>query len=138
MKRKLFLCLSQTGGFTLVEVLIALMMSGIIMAAVYTSSKTQQDTYITQDQVVAMQQNLRAATLLMTRDIRKAGYDPSESLNAGIVTATSSQLILSYDDDGGALNWVGYYLYTVDGVQKLGRQFSASPPPLPSPSLQQS
>jgi len=90
----------QDAGFTLVEMMIALMMSAIIMLAVYKSAKTQQDTYIAQDQVVAMQQNLRAVTLLMTREIRMAGYDPTGNANAAITTATPSQFGFTQDLTG--------------------------------------
>ncbi len=43
---------ADQSGFTMVEMLIALVVSSIIMVAVYTSSKTQQDSYLTQDEVV--------------------------------------------------------------------------------------
>lgn len=88
-------------GFTLVELLIALAISGLLMSGVYTAFKTQQDSYLTQEQVAEMQQSMRAGLYMMTRDIRMAGYDPRNSLNAGITLATVSQFGFSRDEDGG-------------------------------------
>lgn len=84
-------------GFTLVELMITLAMSGIIVAAIYSAYIIQQKTYYTQGQVVDMQQNLRAAMEVMESEIRMAGYDPSGNKRAGITTVpTSSQLSFSY------------------------------------------
>lgn len=77
---------SPTGGFTLVEVLIALLVGSIVMAAVMTSFQSQHNTYLAQDQVVEMQQNARVAMDMLVRDIRSAGYDPNK-LGAGITAA---------------------------------------------------
>lgn len=61
-------------GFTLIELLVAMAIGLVIMAAILSTFKSQQDTYIVQTQVSAMQQNLRAAMYMMTRDIQMAGY----------------------------------------------------------------
>lgn len=89
-------------GFTLVELMIALAMSGIIIAAVYAAYIAQQRSESNQGQVVQMQQNVRAALELMGQDIRMATYDPGDDANAKIVTATNSQLRFQMDlnDDG--------------------------------------
>lgn len=71
-------------GFTLVELMITLAMSGIIVAAVYSAYNIQQKTYYTQGQVVEMQQNIRAALELMSSEIRMAGYDPGGDAKASI------------------------------------------------------
>ncbi len=114
-------------GFTLMEILIALLISGMAMAAIYTTSNKQQDVYVDQDQVVAMQDNLRAAMLLMTREIRMAGYDPTMLANAGITIATSNTLTFTMDDndDGDTADTdenITFDLYTSSGVQRLGRK----------------
>lgn len=75
----------QQSGFTLVELLIAMAMAGIVLGAVYSTYKSQQDTYVVQEQVVEMQQNLRAVIYMMGRDIRMAGYDPTGSDLFGFV-----------------------------------------------------
>jgi len=70
-------------GFTLVELLVAMAMTAVVMAAVYTLYKTQQDSYIAQDQVVEMQQNVRASLYQMARDMRMAGFNPQRAPNVG-------------------------------------------------------
>ena len=61
-------------GLTLIELLIALVLSSILIAALYRGFISQQKTYTVQDQVADMQQNLRIAISQMTREIRMAGY----------------------------------------------------------------
>lgn len=61
-------------GVTLVELLVVLVISGILMAALYRTFIKQQKTYTIQDQVVDMQQNVRVAFDRMTRELRMAGY----------------------------------------------------------------
>lgn len=66
---------SSSKGFTLIEILIALSISSIVMVAVYQTFNSQQRSYILQEEVAYMQQNLRGAMMLLTNDIRMAGYD---------------------------------------------------------------
>jgi type IV pilus assembly protein PilW len=84
-------------GFTLVEILVALALTGIVAAAIYKIFGAQQKTSILQDQVVGMQQDLRGALTIMAREIRMAGYDPLGTANAGIVSATSCSLQFTMD-----------------------------------------
>lgn len=129
-------------GFTLVEIMIALVVSMVLIAGMYASYRLQQRTQATQDQLVEMQQNLRAALTWLERDIRKAGYNKSQSTmasscNAGgtgtavaplIHTADDTTLGFSMDlDSNGDCSTGGenltYNLYVAgDGVQKLSRQ----------------
>lgn len=60
-------------GFTLVEVLVALAISGIILAAILQVFSNSQTSYNTQEDVAAMQQNVRVAKMLLERDVRMAG-----------------------------------------------------------------
>lgn len=68
----------------MVELLITLVISGIIMMAVYAAYTVQRNTYEAQDQITEMQQNIRAALWYMVPDIRMAGYDPTEQAKAKI------------------------------------------------------
>jgi type IV pilus assembly protein PilW len=88
---------SQEKGFTLVELLIAITIGMFIMAGVLTALTSQNQSYVTQDEVVEMQQNARVAIDLLTRDIRTAGYDPNK-LDAGITIAGLNNLSFTRED----------------------------------------
>jgi prepilin-type N-terminal cleavage/methylation domain-containing protein len=61
-------------GMTLIELVVALAMSGLLVAGVYRTFIQQQKTYIIQEQVVDMQQNVRASISRMMEEIRMAGF----------------------------------------------------------------
>ena len=66
----------KSGGFTLIEIMLTLMIGSVIMAAIYSAYLSQQKTYISQEQVVDMQQNIRAGLEMLTSELRMAGYNP--------------------------------------------------------------
>lgn len=123
---------SKEHGFTLIEILIAMAITGIISAAIFSSFQSQQNTYIIQENVAEMQQNLRAGMDMMVREIRMAGYDPTQNADAGIELAASSSITFTIDrngdgdtDTGDSNENITYSLYTTDGIQKLGRKSPA-------------
>jgi type II secretory pathway component PulJ len=59
---------------TLIELVVALAISFIVIAAVYRTFTSQQKTYTVQDQVAEAQQNARVAVNILMRDLRMAGY----------------------------------------------------------------
>jgi type IV pilus assembly protein PilW len=61
-------------GFSLVELLVAMAISLLVLASVYSVFRSQQKSTIVREQVNMMQQNIRAGMAVMTRDIRMAGY----------------------------------------------------------------
>jgi type IV pilus assembly protein PilW len=65
---------SSVAGFTVIELLVAIALGLVILAGLFRTFKVQHDSYVVQDQVSAMQQNLRAAMYLITRDLQMAGY----------------------------------------------------------------
>jgi type IV pilus assembly protein PilW len=65
-------------GITLIELLVALVVSGVLVGGVYRTFVSQQHTYTVQDQVVDMQQNVRLAINRMTREIRMAGFGTTD------------------------------------------------------------
>jgi len=73
-------------GVTLIELLIALIISALLIAGIYNTFIGQQKTYIVQEQVVDMQQNLRAGINKMMREIRMAGFGGLEGVlnNGGV------------------------------------------------------
>lgn len=77
--------INKTSGFTLIEVLIAMVVTLIIMGGAYSVFNSQQKTTVIQTNVSDAQQSLRAALDFISRDIRMAGYDPEMSGNFGII-----------------------------------------------------
>src|SRR4030042_614950 len=66
--------LKKEKGVTLIELLIALVISGLLIAGLYRTFISQQKTYTVQEQVVDMQQNVRFAINRMMGEIRMAGF----------------------------------------------------------------
>lgn len=64
---------TRNRGVTLIELMIALVISAILVGGVYSLLITQQRVYVRQDQVVGAQQDARAALTILARDIRMAG-----------------------------------------------------------------
>ncbi len=139
MKKIIF----RQDGLTLVELVIALSISIIVIAAIYSAYTLQRKTNSAQDQVTGVQQNLRAVELMLSREIKMAGYDPDiiafhSSCNAsgggaqvypGIHTASATTFGFSMDlnEDGNCNNTgenVTYSLYqstsTSPDFQNLG------------------
>jgi prepilin-type N-terminal cleavage/methylation domain-containing protein len=70
-------------GMTLIELLIAVSICGLLSAGVYRTFVGQQHTYEVQDQIVDLQQNVRMAINQMVRDIRMAGFGRIDSKTFG-------------------------------------------------------
>ena len=100
----------RKNGVTLIELLIALVLSSILTAVLYRAFISQQRMYTVQDQVADMQQNVRIAMGQMTREIRMAGYggdilsvfgDVNGFTN--IITPASDAITIIFADEVGAL-----------------------------------
>lgn len=94
-------------GFSLIELLTALAISSIVLVGIYTMYFTQTRSHATQQVVVDMQQGIRMAMFLMEKEIRMAGYDPTNS-NAypfdpkiQITSAQRAFIEISMDITGG-------------------------------------
>ena len=87
-------------GFTLVELLVTLVVSGVVLAGICSTFYSQQTAYLNQEQIIAMQQNLRVAIYNMEREIRMAGHDPNGDAGAGIVTANATSIRIAQDLTG--------------------------------------
>ena len=67
-------CRADVGGFSLVELMIAITLGAIILAAVSMTFVSSKRTYSTQNRLARLQEDARFAVLYLTRDIRMAGY----------------------------------------------------------------
>lgn len=94
------------------ELLIAMGISTVVTAMIFTAYQRQEKTHISQQQVIEIQQNIRSAMILITNEIRKAGYDPYGKYGAGIVSAGDGVLVA----DGGTGPLVFTYVADTDCV----------------------
>ncbi len=94
----------QSAGFTLIEVLVALAIVGIVGIAMSNLLITNQRVYLDQDEVVAMQQNLRSGFDIMVQEIRMAGFAGDADTAAGIIAAGTDsdrlEFTMDFDEDG--------------------------------------
>ncbi len=134
------IAIRKENGFTLTELMVAILVSALVMTGIYAAYQSQQGSYVAQEEVAAMQQDLRTAIFYMSNQIREAGCNPSgtDTNKPGIVTANVDEIHFTSDlrgngygsDPDGTTNGpyenVTYSLYTSDGIQKLGVQSTAN------------
>jgi type IV pilus assembly protein PilW len=90
-------------GFTIVELLVAVFVAGIVMGGVYSAYYSQQKSYTTQEQMAEMQQNLRSAMFFVAKEIRMAGCNPKGSADdAGFQAVATDSVNFSMDIRGQA------------------------------------
>ena len=87
-------------GFTIIELLVSMAVFLLAIGAIYSTFQAQHKSYLMQQEVAAMQQNLRAAMFYMQREIRMAGCDPLGTAGAGIVTKNSDSISFTEDVRG--------------------------------------
>lgn len=76
---------ARSSGFTLMELLIAMVVGLIAVGAVYSVYVVQQRSYIYQQSMLQALQNLRGAMVILEQQIRMVGYDPAGTGDFGIV-----------------------------------------------------
>lgn len=84
-------------GFTMIEVLVALVLLGIVSAALYRVLANNQRLYMAQTQRIDLSQNIRAAGSILPAEFRE--LDASEG-DITAMTATSISI--------RAMRWVGF------------------------------
>ncbi len=91
----------NSSGFSLVEILIALVLAGLVSTAIYKVYISQNKSYAVQEHITEMHQNLRTAMSMLKQEIRMAGYDPARNASAGISSAGADTIQFSMDISGG-------------------------------------
>jgi prepilin-type N-terminal cleavage/methylation domain-containing protein len=96
----------QSFGFTMVELLIAVGILGIVVAGVMESFVVQNNAYTVVDQTTETQQNIRAVAHLIERDLRMTGFMVPEGGVVCAVDATNASDTL-YVTDADAIDPAG-------------------------------
>jgi len=90
----------RNGGFTIVELMVAMTIGLIILAAVSTVFVSSKANYITQESMARIQESARVAMHLMSPDIRMAGYfgcmDDVENINS-VLESDSGTFDFAFD-----------------------------------------
>ena len=96
--------LKNSQGFTLIELMVAIGLSVVVGAFVFNVYSSQNESYVIQDRVVEMQQNLRSGIDIMAREIRMCGYDPTGLADAAILVADDDRIRITMDsNEDGAI-----------------------------------
>jgi prepilin-type N-terminal cleavage/methylation domain-containing protein len=91
-------------GFSLIELLVALVIMSVVSLAIYGVFSVSSRTYTTQSVTAGVQQSVRSAMEVMLQDIRAAGLDPTASGNFGIELAEAAKLRFTSDSIDAGLN----------------------------------
>jgi type IV pilus assembly protein PilW len=100
-------------GVTLIELLVALVICGMVAAGIYQVFIAQGKAYTVQEQVTEVQQSVRSAMEILLRDLRMAGYDSDNLLS----TITITSPVANLSDNAITVNYE-YYDKTLAQYQK--------------------
>lgn len=119
-------------GFTLVEFLVALAITGIMLTAISWTFLLQRNVYDAQEEITEMVENARATMDILVREVRLAGLDPSGAGIVGVPYSTSQlELYADLDGDGTTTGPNEHIVYTFDSTNKqVKRNVGAGAQPL--------
>jgi len=100
--------MEKQNGFTLVEFLVSILLTSIIMGAIYSVYRVQTHSAKVQESRLEAQEYARSVLDMMVREIRNAAYNPlGATLGTncagglagvpGVVTATATSIRFTYD-----------------------------------------
>jgi len=113
-------------GITLIELLVAMIISAAVIAGIYRVFVAQTRAYTVQEQVVEVQQGTRSAMEILLRDLRMAGFDSDDGgskINiANPVVAEDHAITVSYEYDYTTQHTIRYSLDAA--TKRLWRQLT--------------
>lgn len=109
-RRRLLELTGRRGGFSLIELLVAMAVSLVILGAMYSVFIGQNRTFSNQESIVDVQQSVRAGMDMIVREVGMAGYDPvrvnvdsNTANNFNGVTVNALQLQIKADLNGNGV-----------------------------------
>src|SRR3972149_2488435 len=89
--------IKKQAGFTIVELLVSILLTSIIMTAVYSVYRVQTHSAKVQESRLEAQEYARSVLDMMVREVRNAGYAPTGAACAVVVSASSQTIQFAYD-----------------------------------------
>lgn len=91
-------------GFTITEILVAVAIVSIMIMGIFTLYVGQEASYVHQQEILQLQQQMRVALNKIVKEIRMAGYDPQQANETtpntfGIQTAAANSIYFTVDTD---------------------------------------
>jgi type IV pilus assembly protein PilW len=99
-QKDFFLITSGTGGFTVTELVLALAIMMMVMAAMVSLMISLNRVYTAQNVIAGVQQVTRTGINIMTRNIRMAGLNPLKVNQIGILEASVNEFHFQHDTNG--------------------------------------
>lgn len=99
--------MKNSGGFTLVELIVSMALSLAVLAAIAGTFTVQTRQNSAEEQMAQMQQSVRGALDLMIREIQMAGYKPAGGSFNGVQTSTATTLRIKLDLDSSGVETDG-------------------------------
>lgn len=120
---------AEAGGFTLVELLVAMAIASIMLAAVTSLFVSLNKSYTRQNVAADVQQVVRAGVDFMAQSIRLAGLDPEQTGDFDIQTATDTSIVFraDLDLDGTYVPANELITYSLSGINNDEVQSNLSP-----------
>ena len=101
--KNIFPLASEADGFTVAELVLALAMMMMVMAAMVSLLISLNRSYTTQNVTAGVQQVTRAGINIMTRNIRLAGLNPLKINRIGILEASVNKIRFQHDTNGNGI-----------------------------------
>ena len=147
--------LKKSSGFTLIEIMVALAIMGILLSAIYGVFTSIYNSYLSQNQLADVEQNARIGIEQMVREIRLAGFNVPVG-RPQIFKTTSTDFIFQGEIrpvNGGAVinKKIEYYWNSANNTLIRGEELETVPgtgiypsdltlitqaPVMPAPNLQ--
>ena len=99
-EKKLLLITSGSDGFTVTELVLALAIMMMVMAAMVSLLISLNRAYTAQNVTAGVQQVTRAGINILTRDLRMAGLNPLNINQIGISEASVHKIRFQQDTNG--------------------------------------
>ncbi len=130
LPKKYLAVVNGNKGFTLTEMVLALAIMMMVMAAMFSLLISLNRAYTTQNVAAGVQQVTRAGIDIMAQDIRMAGYNPIGRNPVGLLEATAHKIRFQNDRNGsGEIELLGDedFAYLLNKNHQLIRQKDGNP-----------